>query len=80
MTNTPVGVCPRCQSGTVDAHAHSAVAGVWTVFGCKTCFYTWRSTEPAENTDPAKYPAIFKLRPDDLTKLPMVPSITPKRG
>jgi len=80
MANNPVGVCPRCHAPTVDTHAHSAVAGVWTVFGCKTCFYTWRSTEPAENTDPAKYPTVFRLKPDDLTKLPIVPRITPKRG
>jgi hypothetical protein len=57
----------------------SPVAGVWTVFGCDTCFYTWRSTEPAENTDPDKYPPIFRLNPEDLAKLPEVPSIPPRR-
>jgi vanillate/4-hydroxybenzoate decarboxylase subunit D len=79
MTNTPASVCPRCLSNAVDTHAHSALAGVWTVFGCKTCYYTWRSTEPAENTDPAKYPPVFKLTPEDLANLPSVPAVTPKR-
>jgi vanillate/4-hydroxybenzoate decarboxylase subunit D len=79
MTNVPASVCPRGQSHAIDTHAHSAVAGVWTVFGCKTCFYTWRSTEPEEKRDPAKYPAVFKLKPEDLANLPSVPSITPKR-
>jgi hypothetical protein len=37
------------------------------------------ATELAENTDPAKYPAVFRLRPDDLAYLPLVPTITPKR-
>jgi hypothetical protein len=49
------------------------------VFGCDTCFYTWRSTEPAENTDPDKYPLVFRLNPEDLAKLPEVPSIPPRR-
>jgi vanillate/4-hydroxybenzoate decarboxylase subunit D len=79
MANAPPSVCPRCLSQTIDTHAHSAIAGVWTVFGCKTCFYTWRSTEPEENRDPAKYPPAFKLKPEDLPKLPSVPTITPRR-
>ena len=57
----------------------SPAAGVWTMFGCDTCFYTWRSTEPAENTDPDKYPEVFRLNPEDLEKLPEVPAIPPLR-
>ena len=47
--------------------------------GCDTCFYTWRSTEPAENTDPDKYPEVFRLKPEDLVKLPEIPAIPPLR-
>ena len=57
----------------------SPVAGVWTVFGCDTCFYTWRSTEPDENTNPDKYPEVFRLNPEDLANLPEMPTIPPLR-
>jgi hypothetical protein len=57
----------------------SPVAGVWTVFGCDTCFYTWRSTEPSENTDLDKYPEVFRLNPEAIAKLPEVPAIPPLR-
>lgn len=53
--------CPRCRSNTTVVRAVSPKAGVWTVYGCDTCFYTWRSTEPEENTNPDKYPAVFRL-------------------
>jgi hypothetical protein len=49
------------------------------VFGCNTCFYTWRSTEPVENRDPDKYPQVFRLNPADLANLPIVPTIQTKR-
>jgi hypothetical protein len=57
----------------------SPVAGVWTVFGCDACFYTWRSTEPVENTDPERYPVVFRLKPEDLAALPQVPVVPPLR-
>ena len=72
-------VCPRCRSATVRTRSTSPIAAVWTVFGCDTCFYTWRSTEPAENTSPDAYPEVFRLKPEDLVKLPEVPAIPPLR-
>ena len=72
-----VQVCPRCRSNTVEVRGVSPVAGVWTVYGCDTCFYTWRSTEPETNTDPDKYPAVFRLVAEDLPKLKVAPSIPP---
>jgi vanillate/4-hydroxybenzoate decarboxylase subunit D len=72
-------VCPRCRSTTIEVRSRSPVAGVWTVFGCATCLYAWRSTEPEENTDPDKYPAVFRLKPEDLANLPVAPSIPPRR-
>ena len=72
-------MCPRCRSSTTKTRSTSPVAGVWTVFGCDACFYTWRSTEPAENTDPDKYPEVFRLNPGDFAKLPEVPTSPPLR-
>jgi hypothetical protein len=69
--------CPRCRSNTTAVRAQSPVAGVWTVFGCDTCFYAWRSTEPAANIDPEQYPQIFRLNPNDFARLPEVPTIPP---
>ena len=72
--------CPRCRSNTTVVRGVSPKAGVWTVYGCDTCFYTWRSTEPEENTNPDKYPAVFRLNPENLSKLEVAPSIPPLRS
>jgi hypothetical protein len=72
-------VCPRCRSATTAVRSTSSKAGVWTVFGCDTCFYAWRSTEPAENVDPDKYPEVFRLNAGEIGALPIVPAIPPLR-
>jgi len=72
-------VCPRCRSATIEVRGTSPVAGIWTVFGCTTCLYAWRSTEPAENRDPDKYPVVFRLDPKTLPDLPVIPTIPPLR-
>jgi len=72
-------LCPRCLSITPVVRAVSQKPGVWTVFGYNTCFYTWRSTEPEENTNADKYPAVFRLLPADLPKLEVAPAIPPLR-
>ncbi|WP_375166832.1 non-oxidative hydroxyarylic acid decarboxylases subunit D [Bradyrhizobium sp. CCGB20] len=83
MTVTSVRVaptaCPRCRSATLGVVGKSSVAGVWTIFSCSTCFYAWRSTEPEENVDPEKYPAAFRLRPEDLARLKVVPPVPRRR-
>ena len=53
---------------------------MWRVFACSTCMYARRSTEPGENTDPDKYPAPFRLKPEELLNLPVIPAIAPLRG
>jgi vanillate/4-hydroxybenzoate decarboxylase subunit D len=80
MTNPSVIICPRCRSNATAIRAKSPIAGVWTVFGCDTCFYAWRSTEPEENRDPEKYRQVFRLNPADLANLPIVPTIVPKQA
>jgi hypothetical protein len=72
--------CPRCRSGQIGVLGKSPVAGVWTVFGCSTCLYAWRSSEPEENVNPDKYPTAFRLRPEDLPNLKTVPPIPPRRS
>jgi vanillate/4-hydroxybenzoate decarboxylase subunit D len=71
--------CPRCRASTIALHSASPVAGAWAVFGCATCLYTWRSTEPEANTNPDKYPAVFRLRPEDMPNLTISPAIPPRR-
>lgn len=73
-------VCPRCRSTTIETVTTSPVPGAWTVFTCSTCLYTWRSSEPAENTDPDKYPAAFRLDPAQLPKLAVAPAVPPLRA
>jgi len=71
--------CPRCSSNTTALRAVSPVAGVWTVYGCDLCFYTWRSTESEENTNPDKYPQVFRLDAEALSGLQVAPRIPPLR-
>ena len=78
-SNQPGLVCPRCRSATIEVLTNSPVEGVWTVYSCTTCLYAWRSTEPEENTDPDKYPEPFRLKPEDLAKFAIVPTIPPLR-
>ena len=79
MEGAPPAVCPRCRSTTIAVQSTSPVAGAWTVFGCTTCLYAWRSTEPEENTNPDKYPAVFRLKAEDLPNLAVSPIIPPRR-
>jgi vanillate/4-hydroxybenzoate decarboxylase subunit D len=79
MEGATPAVCPRCRSSTIALHSTSPVAGAWVVFGCAICLYTWRSTESEENTNPDKYPAVFRLRADDIPNLAVSPVIPPRR-
>ncbi|WP_277619541.1 non-oxidative hydroxyarylic acid decarboxylases subunit D [Rouxiella chamberiensis] len=67
--------CPRCESGGPEALSHSPVKGAWTVFHCKTCFFTWRSTEPDFITDPQKYNPNFKFSPADMADFGVMPAV-----
>lgn len=73
-------LCPRCRATKIELRAASPVPGVWNMFACATCLYAWRSTEPDENTDPDKYPVPFRLNPQVLPTLPVIPAIPPLRG
>jgi hypothetical protein len=78
-SSAAVTVCPRCRSEQTEVVTMSPVKNVWVVYSCKRCFYMWRSTEPQENTDPDHYPEAFRLTPEAIAKMPVVPSIPPLR-
>ena len=63
--------CPRCDSETIKTISTSPVPDVWEYYGCTTCQYSWRSTE---------HPVVhgrFKIKPEDIDKLPILPPIPP---
>lgn len=63
--------CPRCDSETIKTISSSPIPGVWEYYGCTTCSYSWRSTE---------HPVVhdrFKVKPEDIDKLPILPPIPP---
>ena len=39
-------ICPRCADEQIEVMATSPVKGVWIVYQCQHCLYTWRNTEP----------------------------------
>jgi len=55
--------------------AVSPVPDSWSVWSCRRCWYSWRSTEPLANSSPAHYPAEFRLTELDITSAENVPSI-----
>lgn len=71
--------CPRCDSTTVSVMATSPVGDVWEVYFCETCSFSWRSTEPDDITDPAKYDPRFKIDPATIASLDEMPPIPPLR-
>ena len=79
QTDATTPMCPRCRSTTSGVLTSSPVPGVWTLYQCTTCLYVWRSTEPEENTNPDKYPPAFRLDPQALPTLPVMPGIPPLR-
>lgn len=70
-------ICPRCGEEHIEVLAKSPVAGVWTVYRCQHCFYTWRSSEPLRRTSREHYPEQFKMTQADIDNAPVVPSIPP---
>ena len=63
--------CPRCDSETIRKMVGAPVDNAWEVYVCDTCFYSWRSTE-----DPHVH-AKFKLKPEDIPNLQVIPPVPP---
>lgn len=70
-------VCPRCEDANVEVMAESPRAGVWIVYQCQRCLYTWRSTEPLRRTSREHYPEEFRMTQADIDGAPEVPTIPP---
>jgi C4-type Zn-finger protein len=75
--DTTARMCPRCRSTTTATRATSPIPGIWTLLACSTCLYVWRTTEPDENQNPDSYPKAFRLMPEQLADLPILPAIQP---
>ena len=76
-------ICPRCDSREAELLTKSPVGEVWEVYICRTCCFSWRSTESDDITDPEKYDIRFKINPDKipyLDKIPPIPEIIKKKG
>ncbi len=71
--------CPRCDSTTAALMATAPVDHAWEVYFCETCHFSWRSTEPPEITDPARYDPRFKVDPATIPGLAEMPPIPPLR-
>ena len=67
--------CPRCDHAAVDTVATSPVPGVWEAYGCRRCFYMWRSTEPADRSTREGYPAEFRITQADIDNAIIEPEI-----
>lgn len=65
-------ICPRCADTHIELMATSPVKGVWTVYQCQHCLYTWRDTEPLRRTSREHYPQAFRMTQKDIDDAPMV--------
>ncbi|WP_128294265.1 non-oxidative hydroxyarylic acid decarboxylases subunit D [Afifella sp. JA880] len=70
-------ICPRCGDDHIVELAHSPVAGIWTVFQCAECLFTWRSTEPPRRSDREHYPDAFRMDARDITDAAAIPPVPP---
>lgn len=73
-------ICPRCDTKEVELMVKSPVGDAWEVYLCKTCQYSWRSTETPDKTDPKLYAAKFKIKADKIPSLLVIPPIPPLKG
>jgi hypothetical protein len=71
--------CPRCGTAHTRVIARSPVEGVWEISLCSTCFYSWRSTEPAYATTPEGITPGFRVDPATLPLGKVMPAVPPLR-
>ncbi|MBQ3267096.1 MAG: vanillic acid non-oxidative decarboxylation protein [Atopobiaceae bacterium] len=63
--------CPRCDFEGVSVIAKSPIEGVWEVYECDQCYFSWRSTEDIDVHD------VFKLTKEKIDGLQIIPPIPP---
>ena len=67
--------CPRCLTDSASVISRSPVPGVWEMFNCATCGYSWRSTDILQNSSPEHFPAEFRLDGSQLNRLADFPPL-----
>lgn len=75
--------CARCKSSDTELMAHSSPVGAWEIHLCRTCYYSWRTTEPASVTEAEHYDERFRLTPEQIAgfaEFPVVPALLRKGG
>ncbi|GAA3723445.1 non-oxidative hydroxyarylic acid decarboxylases subunit D [Streptomyces tremellae] len=73
-------MCPRCAHEAVEHLASSPLAGVWEVYRCDLCNYTWRDTEPESRILRSRFPEKYRLTRRDVEQAPPYPGVPPLRG
>ena len=71
--------CPRCLTDGGYVVSRSPVKDVWEMYNCKTCRYSWRSTDVPENRDPDKFPENFRWDASNINKFADYPPIAVKK-
>jgi hypothetical protein len=73
-------ICPRCDSNTAEKLVDAPKDKSWEVYICRTCCFSWRSTEGELVTNPVLYDKRFKLDPSVLEELPAIPPVPPLKS
>jgi vanillate/4-hydroxybenzoate decarboxylase subunit D len=68
-------ICPRCDSDAADLLVKSTVDNAWEVYMCSICNFTWRSTESEDVKNPSLYDKRFKINPNAIPKLTVIPPV-----
>jgi vanillate/4-hydroxybenzoate decarboxylase subunit D len=68
-------ICPRCDSDAADLLVKAPVGNAWEVYLCSVCSFTWRSTESEDVTNPALYDKRFKINPDAIPDMIVIPPV-----
>jgi hypothetical protein len=71
--------CPRCNSPDCELMTQSRTAD-WRVHLCRTCFYGWRSSEPAAFTRYDLYDRRFRLTPELIARFSNFPPIPARKN
>lgn len=67
--------CPRCDSKDSTVISKSPIVDIWEMYQCSVCLFTWRSNEPEYITNPEKYNKAFKVKPEDIPMVDIVPAV-----
>jgi vanillate/4-hydroxybenzoate decarboxylase subunit D len=72
-------ICPRCDDDRAEKIFEAPEDGVWEIYRCPRCYFTWRNTEEKEVTDPKLYNPKFKLTDRQIQNMAVKPPIPPLR-